>query len=63
MWIFSQTRDGGGDLRLVDQRTARVVDVWPLPSGRWWAPGGEGKGEVGEAFVRHGDRLIVDLLV
>ncbi|CAK9059329.1 unnamed protein product [Durusdinium trenchii] len=39
LWIFSQTSDGGGDLRLVDQRTARVVDVWPLPSGRWWAPG------------------------
>jgi len=39
LWILSQTSDGGSDLRLVDQRTQRVVETWPLPSGRWWAPG------------------------
>lgn len=50
LWILSQTSDGGSDLRLVDQRTQRVVETWPLPSGRWWAPGEE-KG--GVFWVRH----------
>ena len=34
-------------MRLVDQRTQRVVETWPLPSGRWWAPGEEKRGSFG----------------
>lgn len=53
LWILSQTSDGGSDLRLVDQRTQRVVETWPLPSGRWWAPGEEkGGGLLGSAFSK-----------
>ena len=39
LWILSETSDGLGLLRLVDQRLQRSVASWPLPSGRWWAPG------------------------
>jgi len=39
LWILSQANDGSSSMRLIDQRTQKVVDTWPLPSGRWWAPG------------------------
>ena len=39
LWILSETSDGLGQLRLIDQRLQRCVAEWPLPSGRWWAPG------------------------
>lgn len=39
VWILSQANDGSSSMRLIDQRTQNVVDTWPLPSGRWWAPG------------------------
>lgn len=39
LWILSQANDGSSSMRLIDQRTQKLVDTWPLPSGRWWAPG------------------------